>query len=137
MNDEDGMSRVSELLESLFSDIQLGKMQKENNLSKGWKKVLQHVPVDGDKLAAHSRVLELKNTLLCLETDHPGWIQLFYLHRKKIIQGLKREFPTLEIRDFSFTLKGQKIERSTGLRDITIEEHEAYLDKRDEKNKGF
>jgi len=131
-NDED-ISKVSDLIESLFSDILVVKGKDENNLKKGWKKVLSHIPVDGEKLAAHSRIIELKNTLLCLETDHSGWIQLFYLYRKKIIQGLKKEFPALEIRDFSFVLKGQKIERKSGLRDITVEEHEAYLEKIDGK----
>lgn len=133
-NDED-INKISDLLESLFSDILGGKSTNENNLNKGWKKVLQHIPIDGEKLAAHSRVLDLKNTLLCLETDHSGWIQLFYLYRKKIIQGLKKEFPSLEIHDFSFTLKGKKIERKSGLRDLTVEEQEAYFNKLDRKNK--
>lgn len=139
-NDED-INKASDLLESLFSDMLGDKVKEESNLRKGWKRVLEHIPKDektvekygyvGEKLAAHSRIIELKNNLLYLETDHPGWIQLFSLYRNKILKGLKKEFPELEIRDFSFMLKGQKIEKKAGLRNVTVEDYEKYLDRTD------
>ena len=68
---------VPELLDTLFTDILSFSDKGPLNLERGWKKVLQSINGDGEKLAAHSRIVDLKNNLLYIETDHPGWIQLF------------------------------------------------------------
>ncbi|MFI3256720.1 MAG: DUF721 domain-containing protein [Spirochaetales bacterium] len=105
MNNKDPIYKVSDILDSFFPDLLRNKIQEKNNLNENWRKVLLHIPKDGERLVAHSKILEIKNNSLYLETDHPGWIQLFNIYRRQILKALKEEFPALEIRDFSFILK--------------------------------
>lgn len=118
---------VPELLDTLFTDILSFSDKGPLNLERGWKKVLQNINGDGEKLAAHSRIVDLKNNLLYIETDHPGWIQLFGLYRQRILRSLKKEFPELSVHGFSFMLKGKEQKKESGLRTITVEQREAYL----------
>ena len=60
----------------------------------------------GQRLAANTRVVDLKNGTLLIETDHPGWIQYLKIYQKFIITGLKREIKDLKINTFAFRVKG-------------------------------
>ena len=143
MNSEDfSVQSASDLLNNFFTDVLSFSSEKAfsaaegGSLERGWKKVLFSVhgygeeKDIGEKLAAHSRIIDLKNDVLFLETDHSGWIQLFGLYKKRILAALKKEFPELKINGFSFTLKKTKQAASTELRNITVEEKEHWLQER-------
>ena len=59
----------------------------------------------GERLAANTRVVDLKNGTLIIETDHPGWIQYLKFYQKFILKGLSMECPDLKIKSFAFKLK--------------------------------
>ena len=138
MNHNDfSVQSASDLLNNFFNDILLHDSKiADIPLENKWKKVLSSIrgygsDMDiGEKLAAHSRIIDLKNDILFLETDHSGWIQLFYLHKKSILRSLKKEFPELTINGFSFTLKSTEKKTGNELRNITIEEKERWLKER-------
>jgi hypothetical protein len=91
---------------------------KENDaLQKAWQKTLlslktppgspanaAEVPY-GEKLLAHCIVTDLKNGILSIETDHPGWSQLLHLHRGYILTGLNRCLPEAHITAVTFRLR--------------------------------
>jgi hypothetical protein len=66
----------------------------------------------GQNLYYHSKIVDLKNGVLLVEVDHPGWIQLFQISQNYILKGFKRNAPELKISVLSFRLKGQKAEIS-------------------------
>lgn len=128
------VQKASDLLDSIFTDIFSKAPQGGADLERGWKNILQKIS-GGEKLAAHSRITDLKNDLLHIETDHPGWIQLFNMHQKRILKELKKEFPELSVKGFSFVLRGKEKKTESGLRDLTIEETEKWLDARDDRGR--
>ena len=132
--DEVYVQKASDLLDSIFTDIFSKAPQGGADLERGWKNILQKIS-GGEKLAAHSRIRDLKNDLLHIETDHPGWIQLFNMHQKRILKELKKEFPELSAKGFSFVLRGKEKKTESGLRDLTIEETEKWLDARDDRGR--
>lgn len=143
MSREDfSVQSAGDVLNNLFSEVlafSSGKVFSEAegvSLERGWKTVLYSIHGYGEerdigeKLAAHSRIIDLKNDVLFLETDHSGWIQLFGLYKKRILTALKKEFPELKINGFSFTLKKSKQTAGGELRNITVEEKERWLEER-------
>lgn len=128
------VQKASDLLDSIFTDIFSKAPQGGADLERGWKNILQKIS-GGEKLAAHSRIRDLKNDLLHIETDHPGWIQLFNMHQKRILKELKKEFPELSAKGFSFVLRGKEKKTESGLRDLTVEETEKWLDARDDRGR--
>lgn len=128
------VQKASDLLDSIFTDIFSKAPQGGADLERGWKNILQKIS-GGEKLAAHNRIRDLKNDLLHIETDHPGWIQLFNMHQKRILKELKKEFPELSVKGFSFVLRGKEKKTESGLRDLTVEETEKWLDARDGRSR--
>ena len=59
----------------------------------------------GERLAANTRVVDLKNGVLIVESDHPGWIQYLKFYQKFILKGLSMESPELKIKSLAFKLK--------------------------------
>lgn len=97
------------------------EMNDSLKIIKGWQKVILSIrefnrkegqSSVGDFLLEHSRIIDLKNGVLLIETDHPGWTQKLQFHKKYIINGLRKEFPTLEINGLAFRLKGENINLS-------------------------
>ena len=96
-----------------------------NELSSVWKKVVSKVhsykdeaedserrmPI-GERLAGNTRVIDLKNGVLLIETDHPGWIQYLKLYQKFILNGLKMSLPKLKISSLAFRVAGSQVSLS-------------------------
>jgi len=60
----------------------------------------------GERLAAHSRPVDVRNGIVLVEAEHPGWIQLLQLKQEGLLAQLKRAFPELGIRGIAFRLQG-------------------------------
>ena len=96
-----------------------------NEICSVWKKVVSGVhssrhesensdkrmPI-GDRLAGNTRVIDLKNGVLLIETDHPGWIQYLKMYQKFIINGIKMNLPDLKITSLAFRVAGEKVSLS-------------------------
>ncbi len=92
---------------------------KNRNLPSVWKSVVSKVKsgnftsensdsdnLIGERLAGNTRVVDLKNGVLLIETDHSGWIQYLKMYQKFILKGLKMALPDLEIKGLAFRLAG-------------------------------
>ncbi len=96
-----------------------------NEICNVWKKVVSGVhsakyesensdrrmPI-GERLAGNTRVIDLKNGVLLVETDHPGWIQYLKMYQKFILNGLKMNLPDLKITNLAFRVAGEKVNLS-------------------------
>ncbi len=90
----------------------------------------------GEKLAMNSKVIELKNGILLIETNHSGWIQYFRIYEKFILNGLNRAIPELKIRTLAFRIRGSEISLSESYEESKqkeMEEYEKIMDKNEKK----
>ena len=96
-----------------------------NEIFTVWKKVVsgvhsfKHEAEDSDKrmplgerLAGNTRVVDLKNGVLLVETDHSGWIQYLRMYQKFILNGLRMNLPELKITNLAFRVAGEKVSLS-------------------------
>ena len=107
------ISDFSEIINSTFDNIQKAALENSNKVVSTWKKILEKIhsdlnPNEGNNLISHTRPVDLKNDVLFVEADHPGWIELLNMHKKFIMRGLEYYVPDLKIKNFCCQLKGEK-----------------------------
>ncbi|HKL87022.1 MAG TPA: DUF721 domain-containing protein [Treponemataceae bacterium] len=85
--------RASELINSLFEGFNENEMKQSLSFVRSWKEIV------GEKISAHSKVLDLVKGSVVIEVDHPGWSQQILLQKKRIITSLSKAFPELDIRN--------------------------------------
>lgn len=135
MNEADYSS--ANILSRLFSSISVDKLKESSDVMTAWKQTLFSIKgpsVDagktvnyGSQLFDHSRIVDLKNETLIVETDHPGRIQMFQMYKRYILNGLKKAIPDIPVSNIVFKL--QKVETlSSVLRMPTREELDRAAD---------
>jgi len=100
----------------------------------------------GERLAGNTRVVDLKNGVLLVESDHPGWIQYLRMYQKFILTGLKMNLPNLKITNLAFRVAGEKVSlsdtyeqqlaKSRREMEKKIEEQEKQLKKYEKKSEN-
>ena len=90
--DKDTVKRA-EQMGKLFSPTIWSELLANCNLSQG---------------ASHSRMAELESTVLLVEADHPGWIQLLQTKQTELLNGIRRRFPEITFTGISFRLSRPK-----------------------------
>ena len=108
------ISKADELITNIFSGI--GNSSKEaSKIVLLWNEVLfsiKNPKLDASQLVDHSKILDFKNGVLVIETDHPGRIQLFQMYKNYIQTGLNRKLPDLSIKNIVFKLKKNELNRN-------------------------
>ena len=56
---------------------------------------------------SHSRIAELEKTILLIEADHPGWIQLLQTKQNELLNAARKKFPEINFTGISFRLMKQ------------------------------
>jgi len=96
------------------------------------------------RLAEHSRIRECERSVLLIEADHPGWIQMLQIKRQDIFEKITARFPEMGIQEIDFCLSRssfhfqlqenteQKLPGSGGQEDV-LEKKEKNLKKTLEK----
>jgi hypothetical protein len=64
--------------------------------------------------ADHSRVLDLYQGVLQVETDHPGWLQIFQLKQNVILADVRARFPGLTVTGIAFRLSRGPLPKPAG-----------------------
>ena len=107
---------INDIIHSTFQNLRVNDLNRANTIYDLWISVLLKIksnnpnatPNEGQKLADHSRIVDLKNGILLVEADHPGWISLLQIHQKFIIRGMNMKAPELKISSLAFRLKGNR-----------------------------
>lgn len=60
--------------------------------------------IAGPEVSSHSKVKDIRNQVLLVEVDHPGWIQLMHMKKKQVLASVRRKYPELGIMDIRFYL---------------------------------
>jgi predicted nucleic acid-binding Zn ribbon protein len=53
---------------------------------------------------SHSRIAELEKSILLVEADHPGWVQLLQTKQRELLDEARRRFPEITLTGISFRL---------------------------------
>lgn len=130
-------SSVAELLTNVFENIDAKQMNNTNSVVNAWKNIVLKIKPDGEKLAAHSRIIDLKNNILLVETDHPGWTQLLQMRRSYILKGLNLQFPELNITTIGFKLKGDNFETNNNQKKPSFESMDKIINERVKDADGY
>ena len=97
------VKRAGELLAAFFDQQTFTAAREYSDLFSSWRSPA------GDALAAHSRIRELEHSVLLVEADHPGWIQILQTREKDLLDALRRRFPDRHIRGISFRLSREPL----------------------------
>lgn len=103
---------TNDLLDVLFSRTDGLTMDKSLKIVSAWKEILSKIQENkynnkintGAMIADHSKIADIKNGVLFIEADHPGWIQKLQINANFILKELRRKFPDLNIRSMSFRM---------------------------------
>jgi hypothetical protein len=97
LREEPGLSnnfrKAGEILNSLFSDFNSEGLNQANSFLRSWKEIA------GEKISAHSRVMDVDRGNVVVEVDHPGWSQQLLFRKKQIVNALARGYPELGIKN--------------------------------------
>ena len=86
MINDQSIITAADMITQVFSSIDKSSVENSSKLLGTWKNVLLKVHKYGERLAAHTELIDLKNGILLVETDHPGWIQIMQLYSKFILR---------------------------------------------------
>ena len=88
------MDSAGDILKALL--IRHDLIEKGSNYSslfKGWGGIV------GPPLMDHSRIIDIKNAIMLIEVDHPGWLQILHFKKRLFLKKLKGRYPELDIKD--------------------------------------
>lgn len=98
--DASRIRKAGELVERLMGPKAADEAQGWARFFSSWNSSV------GERLAAHSRPVDVRNGIVLVEAEHPGWIQLLQLKQEGLLAQLKKAFPDLGIRGIAFRLQG-------------------------------
>jgi predicted nucleic acid-binding Zn ribbon protein len=84
--------------------IKVGDLLREFLRQKGWLEGNPYQPlfaqwheIAGEMLAAHARLLDVRNGVLIIVVDHPGWLQMLRLRQDAILVEAQRVVPLMSV----------------------------------------
>lgn len=98
------MKKIGDILGVFFDEKTLEKAKGYGRLfsSASWESLTKKCGLPA--AVSHSRIVSLEHSMLRVEADHPGWIQLLQTKQRELLNEMRRLFPELEIRGISFML---------------------------------
>ena len=96
------MKKAGDILGDFMRDLHINMENGYSSVFKSWGRIA------GEDMISHSTVKDLNNGILLIEADHPGWIQLLQLRKKKILKNVRHHYPELDIIDVRFILKNSR-----------------------------
>ncbi|MDR0447771.1 MAG: DUF721 domain-containing protein [Treponema sp.] len=102
------MKKAGEILAAFFDNDSLKKTEEMGRLfsSTVWSGLLESCNLSQG--ISHSRIAELEKTVLLIEADHPGWIQLLQTKQRELLNAARRRFPEIALTGISFRLSRSK-----------------------------
>ncbi len=93
------MKKASDILGAFMDSLQINLEKGNSSMFNSWGNIA------GEDVLSHSSIKDLRNGNLIVEADHPGWIQLLQMRKKKILKNVQKKYPELDIVDIRFILK--------------------------------
>ena len=93
------MKKAADLLRTILDQSRIDEAKTYSSFFRSWARIA------GPDLAAHSKVIDIRNGVVVVEADHPGWLQMIQIRRASILRKVRKSYPELEIRDLRFFLE--------------------------------
>jgi hypothetical protein len=90
---KDDIKRAGDVLEHLFGSEKAGEARRYASFFSNWDQLV------GPQLAGHFKPKDIEKGVLIVETDHPGWLQMFQMSKERILRSIHSEYPELEIKN--------------------------------------
>ena len=121
----------AQIISSFFENIENQKLENTSKILVAWKKTVQKISGNGTQLFDHSRIVDLKNGILLVETDHPAWSQMLQFHKKFILTGLNKicADDTNKIESLVFRVRGSNATLADAGKKIAAAEMKKYSEK--------
>jgi predicted nucleic acid-binding Zn ribbon protein len=85
------VKKIGELLKDYLKEMGWLSGNPYDPLFRGWKEIA------GEALASHSRLIDVRNGMLLVEVDHPGWLQMLQLRKSALLAAARRAAPEASI----------------------------------------
>ncbi|MBQ7618523.1 MAG: DUF721 domain-containing protein [Treponema sp.] len=102
----DNVMNGAQMITKVFNNISSQDIENSGKIFQAWKTTVEKISGNGEQLAAHSSVVDLKNGILLVESDHPGWNQMLQMHKKFILIGMNRLSGGVKIDSMAFRVRG-------------------------------
>jgi len=87
------IKKASEVISTMFSGFNSSGLQTANTFLRSWDEIV------GERIANHSKVIDVNKGTVIVEVDHPGWSQEIQFKKTKIVQILAGKFPEFGIKN--------------------------------------
>jgi predicted nucleic acid-binding Zn ribbon protein len=99
------MKTAGDIVKEYFQEILSGKTGETIKLFSSWKSIVNDMfSINGSELAKHSRIVDIKDGILTIEADHPGWVFTLKTKTEEILTYYQNRFPDFEIEKNKFQL---------------------------------
>lgn len=98
---DDNIISAADMMAKLFGDL-YPQAKSANKMISAWRESVSRITDVGEGLVAHTRVIDAKDGVLFIQTDHPSWAQLLQLHSAFILKGLSFTVPEENIKALVF-----------------------------------
>jgi predicted nucleic acid-binding Zn ribbon protein len=104
------MRKAGDILTSMFQFDPnfFAKAKTYHDLFSSWTAMTEETGIPS--ASAHSRIEEFDKSVLLIEADHPGWIQVLQIKQSELLDAARRRFPNLGIQGISFHLSREPFE---------------------------
>ncbi len=92
----------------------VGDLLREFLKQKGWLEGNPYEPlfaqwqkIAGEALAPHARLLDVRNGILMVEVDHPGWLQMLRLRQDALLDAARKAVPLTSVDGIRVRVGGQ------------------------------
>lgn len=86
------MKKASDLVKKFIESIENHPVGANTVIFRDWQSIA------GIDLASHSEVVEVEDGVVLIKVDHPAWLQMFGMEKRKILRKLQHQYPELEIK---------------------------------------
>ncbi len=97
------MKKADEILKQILKNLNIQDNVPTLSFFNSWEKIA------GIDIANHSELQEVKNNILYVSVDHPGWIQIILLKKRDIIKTVNTLFPELNIHNLRVFYKKHQL----------------------------
>lgn len=81
--------KAADLVSAFFRSVGIKDEKGYSAFFSRWDSIV------GTDLAAHSRVVDVRNGSIIVQFDHPGWMQVFHASNQKILTRINEAFPKI------------------------------------------
>ena len=84
-----------EVLNTVLKTLDIDLEEPRYGLTASWEEIV------GPELYLHVKVVDIQHESLVLRADHPSWANLVMLQKKRIVQAVRKRYPSLGITTLS------------------------------------